>query len=97
MDYSIFGEKGFILKNETLVRFQPVGVTWDDSYCRRITDSGPSGCFVERDLFFENITGFQDNFREYNCSGKVEQDLCILLQRISEIVMLWKLLYLKVL
>ena len=50
------GERGFILKNETLSRFQPVGVTWNDSYCRSITDSGPSGCFIERDLYFENIT-----------------------------------------
>ena len=71
----LFGERGFILKNETLVRFQPVGVTWNDSYCRRITDLGPSGCFIERDLYFENITEL--DFQEYNCIGKVEQDKCV--------------------
>ena len=88
----MFGEKGFILKNETLVRFEPVGVTWNDSYCRSITDSGPSGCFIWRDLYFENITDFDFqevfgvlNFGELgydNCLGKVDRDECNSLRRI---------------
>ena len=65
-DESIFGEKGFLIQNETIGRFQPVGITWNDSYCRRITDSGPSGCFIERDL--STIPGF--DVQGYNCSGK---------------------------
>ena len=32
------GEKGFILKNGTFDRFEPIGITWIDNYCRRITD-----------------------------------------------------------
>ena len=59
-------EKGFILKNGNFERFEPIGVTWNDSYCRRITDSGPSGCFVKRDLSI--IINF--NFQENNCSGR---------------------------
>ena len=89
----MFGEKGFILKNETLVRFEPVGVTWNDSYCRSITDSGPSGCFIERDSYFENITDFDfqevfgvlnfDQLGYNNClEGKVEQDKCNSLRRL---------------
>ena len=62
---SFAGEKGFILKNGTFERFEPIGITWDDSYCRRITDAGPSGCFVERDL--SAIPDF--NYQENNCSG----------------------------
>ena len=91
--YQMYGEIGFILKNETLVRFQPVGVTWDDSYCRSITDSGPSGCFIERDSYFENITDFDfqevfgvlnfDQLGYNNClEGKVEQDKCNSLRRL---------------
>ena len=60
------GDKGFILKNETLARFQPIGITWNDSYCRRITDSGLSGCFIERDL----LTVPDLDVQEYNYSGK---------------------------
>ena len=59
-------EKGFILKNGKFKRFEPIGVTWNDSYCRRITDSGPSGCFVKRDL--STILNF--NFQENNCPGR---------------------------
>ena len=59
-------QKGFILKNGNFERFEPIGVTWNDSYCRRITDSGPSGCFVKRDL--STILNF--NFQENNCSGR---------------------------
>ena len=60
------GEKGFILKNGTFERFEPVGITWNDSYCRRISEAGPSGCFVERDL--SAIPDF--NYQENNCTGK---------------------------
>jgi len=50
-------------------------VTWDDSYCRRITDSGPSGCFIERDLFTWGNGIIPDmDFLEYNCSGKGLED-----------------------
>ena len=44
------GENGFILKNGTFQRFEPIGISWNDSYCRKITDTGPSGCFIMRDL-----------------------------------------------
>ena len=60
------GEKGFILKNGTFDRFEPIGITWNDNYCRRITDSGPSGCFVERDL--STSADFEN--QENNCAGK---------------------------
>ena len=59
------GDKGFILQNGTFKRFEPIGVTWDDAYCRRITDSGPSGCFVERDLSASTDFDHLDNF----CTG----------------------------
>ena len=63
---SIYGENGFILKNGTYKRFEPIGITWNDSYCRRITEAGPSGCFVERDL--SATADFESN--ENNCTGK---------------------------
>ena len=59
-------ENGFLLKNGTFLRFEPIGITWNDSYCRKITDSGPSGCFIERNLL--KIPDFY--VQEYNCSGK---------------------------
>ena len=62
---SLAGENGFILKNATLSRFEPIGITWNDSYCRRLTEKGPSGCFVERDL--STIPNF--NHKENNCTG----------------------------
>ena len=68
---SVDGENGFILKNGTFERFEPIGITWNDSYCRRITDAGPSGCFVKRD-----ISTFPDfNNQENNCTGKYSMNL----------------------
>ena len=64
-------QKGFILKNGTFERFEPIGITWNDSYCRRITETGPSGCFVERDL--SAIPDF--NYHENNCTGKDSTNL----------------------
>ena len=61
-----YDEKGFILKNGTFERFEPIGITWNDSYCRKLVDAGPSGCFVKRNL--SSITDF--NYREKNCTGK---------------------------
>ena len=63
---SLYGEKGFIFKNGTYERFEPIGITWNDSYCRKITDAGPSGCFVERDL---SVSPDFDN-QENDCTGK---------------------------
>ena len=68
---SLDDQKGFILKNGTFERFEPFGITWNDSYCRRITHAGPSGCFVERDL--SAIADF-DN-QENNCTGKDSTNL----------------------
>ena len=62
---SLYGEKGFILQNGTFERFEPIGITWKDSYCRRITDTGPSGCFVERNLSARADFDRQEN----NCAG----------------------------
>ena len=60
-------EKGFLLKNETFSRFEPVGVTWNDSFCRRIRNGGPLGCFVQRDI---NLFPIADIDRSRNnCSG----------------------------
>ena len=59
-------KKGFILNNGTFERFEPIGITWNDSYCRRIKDAGPSGCFVERNL----STIFDFNYQGNNCRGK---------------------------
>ena len=58
-------ERGFILTNGTFKRFEPIGITWNDTYCRKITDAGPSGCFVERDL--SKIPDF--NYEENKCVG----------------------------
>ena len=63
---SLYGQKGFIFKNGTYERFEPIGITWNDSYCRRITDAGSAGCFVERDLSASADFDSQEN----NCTGK---------------------------
>ena len=68
---ALYGEKGFMLKNGTFERFAPIGITWNDTYCRRITDAGPSGCFVERDL--STIPDF--DYRKNNCTGKDSSNL----------------------
>ena len=65
------GENGFILKNGTFGRFEPLGISWNDSYCRKVTDAGPSGCFVERDL--STIPDF--DYRKNNCTGKDSSNL----------------------
>ena len=66
MDHrSLSGEKGFILKNGTYERFEPIGITWNDSYCRKITGTGPPGCFVERELSASADFDRQEN----NCTG----------------------------
>ena len=65
------GEKGFILKNGTFDRFEPIGITWNDSFCRRIADAGPSGCFVERDLSASTDFDIQEN----SCTGKDKTNL----------------------
>ena len=70
-------EKGFILKNVTFERFEPIGFTWNDSYCRKIMDAGPSGCFVKRNL--STITSF--NYQENNCTGKDWTSLFSLVKR----------------
>ena len=59
------GKRGFILKNGTFERFEPIGITWNDSYCRRISNAGPSGCFVKRDL--SKILNF--DYEGNNCNG----------------------------
>ena len=58
--------RGFIPKNGIFERFEPIGITWNDNYCRRITDAGPPGCFVERDLSASVNFDNQEN----NCTGK---------------------------
>ena len=73
------GENGFILQNGTFERFEPIGITWNDSYCRRIAEAGPSGCFVNRDLSASADFDYQEN----NCTGK---DLTNLL----EVLGLWQ-------
>ena len=73
------GENGFILQNGTFERFEPIGITWNDSYCRRIEEAGPSGCFVNRDLSASADFDYQEN----NCTGK---DLTNLL----EVLGLWQ-------
>ena len=60
------GENGFLLKNGTFQRFEPIGISWNDSYCRKVTDTGPSRCFVERDL--STISDF--DYQANNCTGK---------------------------
>ena len=62
---SLTGKNGFILRNGRFERFEPIGITWNDSFCRRKTEAGPSGCFVER-----NLSAIPDfNYQENNCTG----------------------------
>ena len=68
---SLYGENGLLLKNGTYERFEPIGITWHDSYCRRLTDAGPSGCFVERDFAPSAYFDSQEN----NCTGKYSTNL----------------------
>ena len=67
-DRSLLGEKGFLLRNGSFVRYEPVGVTWNDSFCRRIKNDEPSGCFIERKIDMLRIEDFEN--QQNNCSGK---------------------------
>ena len=50
-----------------LVNPETIGITWNDSYCRRITDSLATGCFVKR--------SFNDSKMADDCSGLRFKDL----------------------
>ena len=67
-DGSLVGEKGFLLRNGSFFRYEPVGVTWNDSFCRRINQGEPSGCFIERKIDILRIDDFEN--QQNNCSGK---------------------------
>ena len=50
--YEIFDEKkdidsflGFELNGDKISRYEPLGISWDDSFCRNL--DGTFGCFVE--------------------------------------------------
>ena len=66
-DRSLRGEKGFMLTGKTFHRFEPIGVIWNDTYCRRITNEGSLGCFVETDIDIFQIA--KKDFPENNCTG----------------------------
>ena len=46
-------------------RFEPIGVTWDDTYCRKITNAEQPGCFVERSIYAVPEFNLENN----NCTG----------------------------
>ena len=64
---SIIEEKGFLFENGLFERYESIGVTWNDNFCRRIKKDGPAGCFVERAVETYLIAGF--NYPENNCTG----------------------------
>ena len=56
-----FKGNGFLLENGTFSWFEPIGVTWNDSFCRRIVNHGQPGCFVERDIDLHQINYLFEN------------------------------------
>ena len=64
---SVIEEKGFLFQNGLFERYESIGVTWNDNFCRRIKKDGPAGCFVERAVETYLIAGF--NYPENNCTG----------------------------
>ena len=64
---SVTDEKGFLFQNELFERYESIGVTWNDNFCRRIKKDGPAGCFVQREVETYLIADF--NYPENNCSG----------------------------
>ena len=62
----IIEEKGFLFQNGLFERYESIGVTWNDTFCRRIKQDGLSGCFVEREVGSFAIADFQNP--ENNCS-----------------------------
>ena len=63
---STIEEKGFLFQNGLFERYESIGVTWNDTFCRRIEKDGPSGCFVECEVGSFAIADFQNP--ENNCS-----------------------------
>ena len=55
-----FNEEKFLLENGTFSYYEPSGVKWNDSFCRRIVNEGQPGCFVERDIDLNQIDRFID-------------------------------------
>ena len=66
-DRSVIEEKGFLFQNGLFERYESIGVTWNDNFCRRIKKDGPAGCFVEREVETHLIADF--NYPENDCSG----------------------------
>ena len=62
---SQLGENGFLLIDGSFERFEPIGVTWDDTYCRKITNAEQPGCFVERSIYAVPEFNLENN----NCTG----------------------------
>ena len=71
-DRSWLGEKGFLLRNGTFFRYEPPGIIWNDSFCRRIGISRRSGCFVEREIELYPIDDIDNP--QNNCSGEGSTD-----------------------
>ena len=50
---------------------ETIGITWNDSYCRSITDSLATGCFVAR-----SNSSISNSEMVDNCSGLGFKDFC---------------------
>ena len=59
--------RGFILFEGTYFRYKPIGMHWNDTFCRRIEKNGPTGCFIETNLNSTLI--HQANHPENSCAG----------------------------
>ena len=64
---SIIEEKGFLFEDGLFERYESFGVTWNDTFCRKIKEGGQSGCFVKRKVQSDLIADFQNP--ENNCSA----------------------------
>ena len=70
----LYEQKGYLLENGIFSRYEPIGVKWNDSFCRRIVNEGQPGCFVERDIDSHQINYDYDYLYDYqlenNCTGR---------------------------
>ena len=68
MNYNEFLRLGFLYENGNFVRYEPVGITWNDNFCRKLTSYGSSGCYVKRLINISQIIDM--NHPMNNCSGQ---------------------------
>ena len=71
--------RGFILHGNNYIQYEPLGINWNDSFCRRLNSSELSYCYVENnittDSFYCNSPGECHYFEMVQCNSNQTHQL----------------------